>query len=195
MENIAKDLLVEKGHVKAEVLLNYAHYIERKEGKEGLKRVEDRMAELGASVSLGGSRNVQWMRVGINSLLLLVCKEQFQWTEKDIRDMGYVTSKISFITRMLVRFFVSREKVLKEANRHWRKYFDFGSLEAVDHGDNYAVIEIKGYKGHPLNCHLFAGYIHGISELISKDNKNITVEEIKCIHKGDDGHRFKTTWN
>ena len=193
LEKTAEELLSAEGKVKGEVFLNHAQYIKRKEGKKGLQRIEERMAELGAPVKLEEINPSQWKNVGIDDLLVLVCVEQFQWTEDDVYEMGRFTSKTSFITKTLARYLVSREKVLREASRYWKSYYDFGSAETKEVGENYVVIEIKGYKAHPLICHLFRGYMRGMSQFISK-SEEVEIEEIKCMHKGDDSHQFKISW-
>ncbi len=193
LEKTAEELLSAEGKVKGEVFLNHAQYIKRKEGKKGLEKVEKRMAELGAPIKLEEIKSLQWKNVGIDDLLVLVCVEQFNWSKEDVREMGYFTSKISFVTKTLARYLVSREKVLKEVSRYWRNYYDFGSAKAKEVGKDYAVIEVKGYKSHPLICHLFTGYMRGMSQFLSK-NKEVEIEEIKCMHKGDDSHQFKISW-
>ncbi len=193
LENIAEEILSAKGRVKGEVFLSHAKYIEYKEGEEGIEKVEKRMAELGAPIKMRKMSSLKWESVGVGSLLILVIREVLGWTEKDIYEMGRFSTKISFITKIFINYLVSKEKAFKESSRYWRRYFDSGSVEAKELADDYAIVQIKGFHVHPLICHLYAGYIHGMTEFIIKD-KDITVEETKCTHKGDSCHEYKVVW-
>ncbi len=193
LEKIAKDLLSTEGKVRGEVLINHAEHIKWKDGEKGLEKVKQRMAELGASVDFNSIGPMQWKKAALDDLLVLVSCEVLGWTEKDVFEMGYFNSRVSFVTKALARYLASKEKMLQHVSRYWKSYYDVGSVEVKEQGENYVVLAIKEYKSHPLICRLFAGYMYGLAELLSK-NQEIEVKETKCIHENDDHHEFLVTW-
>jgi len=195
LKETAEDLLSREGHVKGEVFRTHAEYINYREGEEGVKKVEERMADLGAPVKLREKKSFKWEKEGLSSLVIVVAKDTFNWTEDDIFDMGSFSLKVSFFLKAVIHYFVSLESVIKKASESWDKQFDFGSLEVVDFSEKEKLIVIRthDFEMHPLNCRFHAGYFKAIISLAVKSEK-ITVEETKCNHKGDEYHEYKVTW-
>ncbi len=186
----AEKILSTEGHVKGEVFRNHGNYIKYKEGEAGVEKVEKRMAELGAPIKLRETAPMQWKDIGPGALLILVINEVLGWEEEEIYEMGRQSVKTAFITKLFVNYFVSKERAFRQAPAYWKKYFDVGSVEPVELKEDYGIVRIKGFHVHPLICHLYAGYMHGMTEFIVK-SAHIAVEETKCTHKGDDYHEYK----
>jgi len=195
LEKTAKELLSFEGKVKGEVFNTHAEYIKQREGEEGLKKVEEKMAELQVPLEFKKIRSLSWQKEGMSVLMLLVCKKIFGWTDDDIFEMGRFAPKVSFIVRVLARYFVSLDKVFQESPRYWRRHFDFGELEAAElnKDENYMIIRIKRGETHPVVCRFYAGYLKGFAQ-ISIKGSDIGVEETKCTYKGDDYHEYKISW-
>ncbi len=195
LQEIAKELLAHPGKVKGEVFRTHAEYIRLREGEEGLKRLEEKMAELGAPINFKETKPFEWVREGVSSLSIVTAKEIFNWTDKDVFEMGRYAPKASFIIKVLIRYFVSTKKIFEEASKYWDKHFNFGSLEPVEYNEEEGKLRlrVKGFKTHPTVCIFHAGYFKGVTEFTVK-TKNIDVEEVKCAHRGDDYHEFLITW-
>ncbi len=196
LQEVAKELIDFPGKTKGEVFHTHAEYIKHKEGEEGLKRVEDKMAELGAPIRFNEVKPFQWIGEGVSSLTIIVAKEVFNWTDEDVFEMGRFAPKVSFIIRVLIQF-SSTEKVFKEASKYWKRHFDFGSLEPVEFNeeDGYILMraDVGNLKTHPLICIFLGGYFKGIAGLIVKSDK-INVKEVSCVHRGDAYHDYLITW-
>ena len=190
VENIAHKILSFKGNVKGTSLLSNIEYVRYREGEEGVEKVGKRMNELGVSIDFKKISPTQWISVGVSALCVLVIRETFNWDEDDIFDMGRFAVKLSFVTKLFINHFVSKEKLFKQSSKYWHKQFDFGSLEAKEITDKYAIMQIRGHDVHPLICHLRAGYMHGLAKFVVEEEK-IKVEETKCTHRGDDCHEYK----
>ncbi len=192
LEDIAEEILSHEGNVRGTAILSNIEYVRSKKGEEGVRKVEERMEQLGVPLDTKNIHSSEWISVGVSALTVLSIRDVFDWTEEDIFDMGRFAVRISFVTKLFVRYLVSKETVFRESPKYWRKQFDFGSLETKELNDDYAITEIRGHDIHPLICHLRAGYIYGITRFISK-GEDVVVEETKCTHRGDDCHQYKVS--
>ncbi len=116
LQEVADELVNFSGKVKGEVFRNHAEYIKYKEGDEGLKKVEDKMASLGAPVKLMEMNSMTWYSEGLSSLVIIVAKEVFNWTEEDIFEWGRFRTKVSFIMKTMTRMFLSIRNYGSERN-------------------------------------------------------------------------------
>ena len=184
-----------KGNVRGEVFRTDATFIQKKKGEEGLMAVEKEMAELGYPVIFKEIKAGGWYPESLSVLTILVAKDLFNWTEKDIFEMGNSVPKYSFIVKTLMGYFLSFKRFMAEVPKYWKKHFDFGELEVAkfDEEKKYVILREKGYKFHPLMCLYHAGYYQEITKYIIKSEK-ITIEETKCMFKGDPYHEYVIRW-
>jgi hypothetical protein len=183
------------GKVKGEVFRTHADYIRQKEGEDGVRRVEEKMAELGTPILFEEINPFEWISEGMSSLTIVVTKEVFNWTEDDVFEMGRFAPKFSFIIKVMIQYLVSIESLLKNAAKYWNKHFDFGSVEVESDTENKkAVVRERGFNTHPLVCLYHAGYFKGLCEFAIK-SKNITVTETACTHKGAEYNEFSIKWD
>jgi len=189
------DKLMEKGgHVKGEVIRIYGEIIKEKEGEEGVKKIEEKLEELGYPMEFSKIKPLEWKRDGLNVLILLLGKEIFNWTDEDIFSIGEAAPKRSFIIKVLVRYFISPLKLFQNSPKYWRRHYDFGRLEPVEFKEKEATIRINDYEVHPIMCLYFKGYFTSLCKfLISKGE--IKIEEVKCVYRGDDCHEYKINWS
>lgn len=172
----------------------HAKYIKQREGEEGLRRVEEKLAELGYPLRFKDIKTFEFYPVGLADLVVIVAKEIFGWQEKDIFDMGNTAPKYSFMIKLLLKYFISLERSLKEAAKYWRKHFTEGELEYESHEEEkYVIIRLKYKSPHPLVCIFYAGYFLRIAQYVIK-SKNITIKETKCMFKGNPEHEYLIEW-
>lgn len=195
LKEIADKLMEIKGNVRGEVIRNDFNYIRYREGEEGVRKVEEKLKELGYPLKFKEIRPMEYYPEALSVLVIFLAKEIFQWTESDIFDMGNSAPKYSFFTKLLMRYFLSLKKCFEESPNYWKAHFDFGSLETVEFNEKekYAIIRIKGYKFLPIMCFYHAGYFLRIVQFILK-NENPTIEETKCVYKGAPYHEYKIKW-
>lgn len=198
LKEIADKIMKNDTKVIGIVFETHARYIETKEGKQGLKKVEKKMAELGYPINfdklIKGKARFKYYPIGLADLVIIVAKEIFGWSEKDVFDMGNNAPKYSFIVKLLLRYFVTLERSLKEAPKYWRKHFTKGKLEYELHNkEKYVIIKLKFDITHPLLCIFYAGYFLRIAQYVVK-SKNITIKETKCKFKGDEYHEYFISW-
>lgn len=195
LQQVVNNLKTFKGNVKGEAVIADIKYIKFKEGEEGLKKVEEKMKELGVSINLDDIKPFSWISEGISAIIIIVAKEIFNWTEKDVFEMGKTAPKISFIVKLMIRHFFSFEMLIQNINKYWQKHYDFGSLNPeLPLEENKITLKEEGYNLHPLLCIYHAGYYQAICEFALKD-KNITIKETACVHRGEDYNEYTIEWN
>ncbi len=191
----AEELLKIKGNARAGSSL-MADFIRKRHGQEGVKKVEEKMTEfLGYSYKFPEKRPKNWYPEAENILIEVIAKYLFNWKDKDIFALGQFHAVHSFTMRVLLRYFVSLDKIFKDAPKHWARQFDFSELEAVELNKNkrYAIFRIKGYKLHPVTSKFFAGYFYTLARCCLKSEK-VFVEQTKSVFKGGSYDEYVIKW-
>ncbi len=183
------------GNVKGEFIRTHSEYIKYKEGEDGVKKVEERMKELGVEISFDEIKSFEWISEGISSLTIIVAKDLFNWSNKEIFEMGRFAPRVSFIIKVMIQYMVSVDYLFENAEKYWKKHYDFGRIEKVEYNKEEKKIIIRevGFKTHPTVCVYHAGYFKGLAEFAIK-SKNITIEETACVHEGADYNEFIIKW-
>lgn len=194
LKKLADDLMEIKGNVKGTIIQAHEAFILSKKGEEGVKKVEEKMEDLGHLLKFKEIKPFNWYPDALSVLVVIVSKEVFNWTEKEIFKMGSAAPKVSIIIRLLLKHFVSIKKVFEECPKFWQRHVDFGSLENTEFNEKekYAVLRAKWHGFHPLICVWLAGYIYGIGSFVLKEK--IKVKEMKCRFKDAPYHEYKISW-
>lgn len=184
-----------KGNVRGEGILTDVKYVRYRKGEEGVKLLEKRLEELDYPLRLKEIRPMGWYPVWMDVLNILVIKEVFNWSDKDILKMGSFAARVSFLVRMLMKYFISAKKSFEESPKYWSTNFDFGELEAHEFNEKekYIVFRLRKYKSHPIMCVVIVGYILQMTKYVLK-SKKVTIKETKCVFKGDPYHEFTIRW-
>jgi hypothetical protein len=125
--NIKKFLNI-PGEVRGDVLRTDLEYIKKKEGAQGLKKFEAQIKDLGLDITRDKIKNTRWYPVGYKALLLELARKKLNWKDRDMIKMGKMASTQSFITRTILRYFVSLEKTFQETPKYWHKYWYAGEF-------------------------------------------------------------------
>ncbi len=180
-----------EGSVRGEKLRTHAEYIERKEGEEGLEKVEETLKEMGYPLKLKEVKALEWYPVYLHPMVLLCAYHLFDWKEEDVYNMGASAARLSFIGKVMIKYFFSVEKFMSEtAPEYWRKYYEVGEFNAFKIGekDEY-LIRIENYSLHPLVCVYNKGYFLTVISYFTKEKK-VSIKEVKCTHKQDSYHEY-----
>jgi len=190
-----KQIMQIPGNVRGGIIQADIDVIRKKEGEKGLKAVEEKMLELGYPLGFENIKLGGWYPEALSVSIILIARDLFGWKESDIFDMGYFAPASSFISKIFMRYFLSLKRFLDEVPNYWRKHFDFGELEAYDFSEEkrYIILREKGYKFHPLMCVYHKGYYLRVAEFAIKSS-DITIEETKCVFKGDSFHEYIIKW-
>lgn len=182
-------------NARGAIFQSHATFIKEKKGEEGLKALEEKMAELGRPINFKQIKAGAWYPESLSVLIMLTAKDLFNWTEKDIFEMGSSASRHTFIAKILMKYFISLERFMAEVPKYWKKHLDSGELEVIgfDEEEKYIALREKDFKVHPILCVYHAGYYRGITKYIIKSEK-ISVEETKCVFKGDPFNEYLIKW-
>ncbi len=191
----ARGLMKIPGNVKGSVILADIDYVKIKGGEEAVKKLKKRMKEIGIEFELEKVKPMEMYPEAISVIIVLLAKEILRLDEEGVFDMGKAAVKLSFFIKILTRYFISPKRCFEESPRYWAKHFDFGELEAVefDEIEKYAVIRIRGYKFHPIMCQYHRGYFLQIAQLVLGE-KEVLVEETKCVFRNDPYHEYVISW-
>jgi len=196
LKEVADELMKKEGDVKGEVFRTHAAYIRYREGEEGVKKVEEKINELGYPIDFTEIKTEDWHKEALSVLVILTAKEIFDWTEEDIFDMGNFAPKHSFIIKMFIRHFLLIKDVFEKSGQYWDKHYNFGSLEKGEFSEKekYITIILRDHDFHELVCGPYMkGYFLCIAGFSLKSEK-ITIEETKCVFRGDPYNEYVIKW-
>lgn len=186
------ELLQTKGETRGLGFKTEAQFVSAKEGGEDKKKLEETMAKLGFPYK--EIKNMDFYPIGWLGVALVVMHKLFGFGEKEFQEMGKFEAKSSLVIRLFMKYFVSLERVKKEAGRMWREYYTVGKLEVTELNkkERYILVRIENFKLHPFLCEVLKGYLMSIVKMIV--NLDTTCKEEKCVFKGDDYHQFRVSW-
>ena len=192
---LIEELKKVEGECRGVSLQSPLEYVKLNYGEEIVNDVERELSEVG----LPTRKDIKVLKmypVGYMTIVHLIIKDVLSCDYSEIRKMGYSLPQLSFIVRTLSTYFISPERTFKETPNYWKKHFTVGSLVPVeiDIEKKYLILRIEGYKTHPIDCVLFEGYFSRMIGYTLKA-KNISGEEKKCIHNGEECHEFLIKWS
>lgn len=181
---------------RGEHLLIPLKQIRQNKGEESFKRVLKEMETLGYPINPEQLDALGWYPVGLRALMLVVLKKIFGLKDEDFMKLGEEAVAFSFIVRFFFKYFQSRRMAFKHTPDYWAKHYTCGRLEPVEFKEsdqeNYFTMRLHDFKVHPLFCPFFRGYFLQVSKLLG--GANATIEETKCMFKGDPYHEFLVKW-
>jgi predicted hydrocarbon binding protein len=195
MESVEKIKLI-KGEVKAVTLETDKIYIFEKQGEKGLTLVEEELENMGFSFEYNSIKSQSvFCPLSLRVASLIATKKVFGWSDNQIKEMGRIAPKNSVFTKLVLRYLVSLKKMAKEIPRHWNRHYTVGSMDPgeLHEDEKHFIIRLRDFYTYPIMCTYLSGYFIGTVELLG-DFTNLTVEEVKCMYKGDDYHEFLIRW-
>lgn len=191
----AKKLMEIEGEARGVHFKNDADFVLKEKGEKGLKEVEKELEKLGYPIKYKEINQFDFYPVGLRALSLLVIKNIFNWSDEKIKELCAYAMKVSWIIKILMKYFASLEGISKETPKTWSKYFTIGEamIEKYDKKKKYAIFKIKNFELHPIYCCCLKGVVSGTIKMIVQ-SKKITCEEIECSFKGGKEHRFLIKW-
>lgn len=183
-----------KGEVKGVALQENMDFVLKKEGAEGLKRLEEEMDELDCPVKREEIKAMKFYPLWWDGVLLLLIEKLFGYGPEEFEEMGKFEPKTSFIIRIFMKYFVSIDRASKEVPRLWSQTFTVGDIEVAEYDEEKreGIIRLKNYKLVPIQCDILRGYFSSILQLMV--GKEVSCEETKCPFRGDEYHEFLLHW-
>jgi len=194
-EEIEELMKKTKGEARGFCIREDYEYVLKREGKEGLKKLEKVMNISGYDLKMKEISRLRFYPLGILPVLLLAISRLFNYNEKDFEDMGLVQSKVSPLVRLFTRYLLSPEQMIKMVAKMWRTSFSVGDLKVVSYNkkERSVVVRLENWELSPFDCASLRGYFAGLLALAIK-GKAIFFEETKCTLRGDEHHEFLMKW-
>ena len=195
MENI-EELKLIKGEVRAVTLQTDKTYIFEQKGENGITLVEEEIKKMGLPFEYNNIKSLsEFYPLSLRVASLLATKKVFGWDDSQIKEMGRIAPKNSVFTKLVLRYLVSLKKMAKEIPRHWSRHYTIGSIDPgeLHEDEKHLIVRLRDFNVHPIMCIYLSGYFVGTVELLG-DFTNLTVEEVKCMHRGDGYHKFIIRW-
>jgi len=189
------DLEKIKGEVIGLTLENYFSFILEKEGEEGVRRVEDGLAQLGYPLKHKEIKNFQWYPRIMDEAMYFATKRVLNWGDEVFRESGTWGPRVSYITRIMMKHLISIERVFREVSNYWRKYYTVGNLVPIEISteEKYLIIELDIPVVCPEHCRYWEGYFWQVGAFVLP-KEDFKLWETDCMLKGSNVHRFKATW-
>jgi len=193
-KEMAQKLMAMKGEARGTTIKYDWDFILRQKGEEGLKKLEEKMAELGFPLRYKEIKPVGFYPVGMDALSMLIIKELFDFGEKEFRELGAAEVKLSFLERLLVKYFASFSILIKGVPQMWQSHYTIGNLEVIEANEKekYVILRLKDFTAHLPFCFILRGFLPKTIEMVKR--VNATCEETKCTLRGDDYHEFVLRW-
>lgn len=188
------ELMSLEGEVKGTGIKTHGEFILKEEGEEGLKKLEEIMTKLGYPIKYKEIKSTTLYPFGVEAVTLVAIKRLFNYDDKKFQEMGKFHAKVSLIIRLFMKYFVSLERMTKEGQKIWQRYFTIGELKVVEINERgrRLVFRVENFKFHPLHCQILMGSLPTVIQMII--GKPATCEETKCVHQGDEYHEFSVKW-
>ena len=169
-------------------------FILEEEGKEGLRKFENVLANLDYPIKLKKIRAMDFYPVGMYVAMLVATKRIFNFKDEKFIEMGRFESKISIIIRLFARYFFSIDTAVKQVQKIWSTYFTKGDITVteLDLDKKYGVFRVENFNLHPLHCLVLVGYFPSVVQMVVGSES--TCQERKCVHRGDDYHEYLLKW-
>ncbi len=190
----AEKIISLKGEVRGMTFKTDEGFVLKNFGKEGVEKVEKRMEELGYPLKYKDVTSMDYYPLGVRILSIIAIKEVFGLSDERIREMGRAAPRASLLIKFFMKYFLSVNKTFEKTEEMWDKHYTVGKLKPVDvrEEDRRVVVQISEAKLHPELCNYFVGYFSSVGKLATQ--KEVEVEETKCVFEGDEVHEFVLTW-
>lgn len=189
-----KKIMATEGEVRGVVFKTDGEYFLRKEGKNGLDKLEEELKRIGCPIEYEKIKTFDFYPIGMRIISLLAIKEVFGLSDEQIKEIGATAPKVSLVLKLFIRYFSSIVSVAKQAPFIWRKHYTKGKLSVVEvnEKEKRIVIRLENLDLHPLVCRYLEGYFSTVVQMLL--GVSATAKETKCSFSGDKYHQYLLNW-
>lgn len=186
-----------KGKARGITLNTDLEYIQSLKAPKKLEEVKKTAKKIDPEFDYDKIKGVNWYPLWWRILSLIIIKEVFDWGDEEMIEMGRKAPKNSFVTKIVLKYFVSIKKTLQEGIKYFSKHYYPGYFEPVEYNqkEKYVRYRLKNFKAHPIICTYFLGYFETVG-MLGNSGRPTKVKEVKCPFKNkkDTYHEFITEW-
>ncbi len=185
------------GEQRGEHIKYYIDHVKKQEGEKGFNRLKKFLKEeVDFDISDAKEKaDMEMIPETYAHVFFVAAARFFNWSEKEIFELGKTISSVSPTMKIFIRHFLSFEKTAKESVKVWNKNFTRGKMElkSFDEKNRKFVMALKNFKTHPFACIHFQGAIAKMTE-IATGSDQVKIKEVKCMSRGDDHHEYHVEW-
>ncbi len=184
-----------EGQVRGSALNTDAAYIQSHEGREGLRRAEERFLNLGYPLEYRNIKDMGWYPISLRVLSLCVMRDVFGFDEGGLKELGDTAPKFSFMVKVFMKFTNPDELDPDRVPGYWRMHYSIGDMAVseVSNQKGFVTLRLSNFRVHPVLCPYFEGYLRRLLQFSFVDEEVMSVET-RCLYKGDDFHEFRISW-
>lgn len=188
----ADEIMKQRGEVRGGTLKEDIASVEQAMGKEVADKVKRAAKLLPYPIDYDNIKELAWYPAGLTILSVFFLKRYFNWTDKEVREQGYTTPKVSPIMKFFISLFGNLHMFLKQAPKVWRDYWTEGELCVVleDEKNKKAVLELKDFILSDFYKLTLEGYVERVFQFFKKGAKC----KIERAGKGDTIWKVTLTW-
>lgn len=195
-KQIAEELMKMEGKARGLSIKGDIEYIIHKEGKEGLKRLEEEMERLGYPFKYEEIKITKFYPIGLRAVTLLVMKKILGFSDDKIREIGAESLKFSPVIRFLMPIFALNTKEFVERTpSFWGKFSTIGTIVilVVDEKNKKIRGQLKDIKVHPIIGLYIEGLFAALIKIVT-GSKEAVCKAIKSPFRGDDFYEFEINY-
>ncbi len=183
------------GQVRGAALNTDAACIRSQEGREGLRRVEERFRILGYPLEYRHIKDMGWYPISLRVLSLCAVRDVFRLDESDMKKMGDTAPKFSFMVKVFMKFTDLRDVAPDSIPGYWRMHYSIGDMRVgeINEHKGYVTFQLENFRVHPVLCSYFEGYFRRLLQF-GFVNEQLGSLETKCVHRGDAFHEYRINW-
>jgi hypothetical protein len=193
--NEFQDIVQLEGQARGSALNTDAAYIESKEGKQGIHKIEESFRNLGYPLEYRCIRDMGWYPICIRVLSLRLIQDSFGLQDDDIVRMGDTAPKFSFIVKVFMKFTGLPERAINRVPEYWSMHYSIGDIRVatVDEPAGYLVVQLENFNIHPVLCRYFEGYFRRLLQF-GFVAQEVRSRETKCTFDGAPYHEYHIAW-
>ena len=181
------------GRVRGVVLHTDAEYVRRHEGEETLCRVEEETKKMGYPIDYSKIKMMAWYPVALRGVSLFAIARTLNFSDEQLREMGRAAPKYSIITKLMLRYLVSLEMLMKRLDIYWHKNYSTGSLKGqVTDRALFIYLKNAGIPA-PLFPYL-EGYFLGVLGMLIGNHERVKVERREWLDEDSECCELMFKW-
>lgn len=193
-EKESADLKRIKGGIRGFTMKSYIAFILKNEGAEAVKKLENFLEKIGYPIKPEDLRSMSFYPLDQDAAVLLAIKKLFNYDDEKFQEIGRFGATFITIAKIFAKYFVSLDKLNKNAPRMWDRIITTGKFNIIkfDKKEKHLIAVLKDANIHELHCFTLRGYFTAVFQMVLK--KQVALRETKCFFRGDAHHEFSIEW-
>lgn len=183
----------QSGNLRGVVLCTDAKYVLKHYGARALASAEELTAGLGYPICYDSIKAMAWYPAVLRGISLLAIVRALDFSDDDLRKMGWAAPRNSIITKLMMRYFASLSMLAEKLPEYWSRNYDTGSLTGIII-DGEAELFLRGLEIPPRLFPYLEGYFTSVVSMVIGNKRGTRMTEIQRINGDDTCYRLVIKW-